>query len=284
MMTSDTIDRRQRVLGAIVLGSVIVMLLGLSGRLVHINTALRPRLLAHAERQYAGNAVLPAQRGRIFDSRGRVVATSRRMWDVFLDPVRSASLDKSVDAPAARVDVAPGTGGHAGKVGVRGKTEDLVTSEGTLTGRYPSGRMEIEITARRTAADPQKIFKLIGASGNNLKHVTLEIPAGLFTCVTGVSGSGKSTLINDTLHRLAARELYDSSAQPAPYEDVENLGIFDKVIDIDQSPIGRTPRSNPTTYTGLFTPIRELFAGTHEARSRGYKPGRFSFNVKGGRC
>jgi len=144
--------------------------------------------------------------------------------------------------------------------------------------------MEIEIPARRNSADPQRVFRLIGATGNNLKKVTLEVPAGLLTCITGVSGSGKSTLVNDTLHRLVARELYDSSTQPAPYEAVENLHLFDKVVDIDQSPIGRTPRSNPATYTGLFTPIRELFAGTQEARSRGYKPGRFSFNVKGGRC
>ena len=127
-------------------------------------------------------------------------------------------------------------------------------------------------------------MKVIGASGNNLKNVTLEIPAGLFVCVTGVSGSGKSTLINDTVHRLAAREFYGSAAQPAPFDAVENLDLFDKVVDIDQSPIGRTPRSNPATYTGLFTPIRDLFAGTQEARARGYKPGRFSFNVKGGRC
>jgi excinuclease ABC subunit A len=127
-------------------------------------------------------------------------------------------------------------------------------------------------------------MQVIGASGNNLKKVTLEIPAGLFVAVTGVSGSGKSTLINDTLHRIAAREFYGSAAQPAAYERVENLGLFDKVVDIDQSPIGRTPRSNPATYTGLFTPIRDLFAATPEARARGYAPGRFSFNVAGGRC
>ena len=182
------------------------------------------------------------------------------------------------------VDMGPGAGVHGGEVVFSGKPEDLVNSDATLTGKYLSGRMEIEIPSRRNAADPQRVFKLIGATGNNLKKVTLEIPAGLFTCVTGVSGSGKSTLINDTLRRLIARELYDSSTQPAPYEAVENLHLFDKVVDIDQSPIGRTPRSNPATYTGLFTPIRELFAGTQEARSRGYKPGRFSFNVKGGRC
>jgi excinuclease ABC subunit A len=143
---------------------------------------------------------------------------------------------------------------------------------------------QIPTPAERRPPDPQRTLKLIGASGNNLKHVTLEIPAGLFVCITGVSGSGKSTLINDTLHRLAARELYGSAPQPAPYGSVERIDLFDKVVDIDQSPIGRTPRSNPATYTGLFTPIRDLFAGTQEARARGYKPGRFSFNVKGGRC
>jgi len=147
-----------------------------------------------------------------------------------------------------------------------------------------SGIRAIATPAVRTPVDPDKILRVIGATGNNLKNLTLEIPAGLFICVTGVSGSGKSTLINDTLHRLAARELYRSAAKPAPYKAVENLSLFDKVVDINQSPIGRTPRSNPATYTGLFTPIRELFAGTQEARTRGYKPGRFSFNVKGGRC
>ncbi len=182
------------------------------------------------------------------------------------------------------VDMGPGAGVHGGEVVFSGQPQNLVTSDATLTGKYLSGRLEIEIPARRAVADPQQVLKLIGASGNNLKNVTVEIPAGLFTCVTGVSGSGKSTLINDTLHRLMARELYDSSAEPAPYEDAENTQLFDKVVDIDQSPIGRTPRSNPATYTGLFTPIRELFSSTQEARSRGYKPGRFSFNVKGGRC
>ena len=178
----------------------------------------------------------------------------------------------------------PGAGVHGGEVVFNGKPEDLVSRSTTLTGKYLSGKMEIEIPSRRTKADPQRVFRLIGASGNNLKNVTLEIPAGLLTCVTGVSGSGKSTLINDTLHRLMAQELYEARTQSAPYEKVENLSLFDKVVDIDQSPIGRTPRSNPATYTGLFTPIRELFAGTQEARARGYLPGRFSFNVKGGRC
>ena len=182
------------------------------------------------------------------------------------------------------VDLGPGAGVHGGEIVFSGKPAQLENDANSLTGQFLSGARQIAIPERRTPVDESRILRLIGASGNNLKNITLEIPAGLFVCVTGVSGSGKSTLINDTLHRLTARELYDSSAQPAPFESVENLDMFDKVVDIDQSPIGRTPRSNPATYTGLFTPIRELFAGTHESRARGYKPGRFSFNVKGGRC
>ncbi len=182
------------------------------------------------------------------------------------------------------IDMGPGAGVHGGQVVFAGSPEALEDDAESLTGQYLSGARQIPLPARRAPVDESRLLRLSGASGNNLKNVTLEIPAGLFTCVTGVSGSGKSTLINDTLHRLAARELYGSSAQPAPFELVENLDLFDKVVDIDQSPIGRTPRSNPATYTGLFTPIRELFAGTQEARARGYKPGRFSFNVKGGRC
>ncbi len=181
------------------------------------------------------------------------------------------------------IDMGPGAGVHGGQVVFAGSPEALEDDAESLTGQYLSGARQIPLPARRAPVDESRLLRLSGASGNNLKNVTLEIPAGLFTCVTGVSGSGKSTLINDTLHRLAARELYGSSAQPAPFELVENLDLFDKVVDIDQSPIGRTPRSNPATYTGLFTPIRELFAGTQEARARGYKPGRFSFNVKGGR-
>ena len=182
------------------------------------------------------------------------------------------------------VDIGPGAGVHGGQIVFAGTPENLEKDPNSLTGQFLSGSRQIAIPSRRVPYDKSKVLRLIGASGNNLKNVTLEVPAGLFVCVTGVSGSGKSTLINDTLHRLTARELYDSSAQPAPYKSVENLDMFDKVVDIDQSPIGRTPRSNPATYTGLFTPIRELFAGTQESRARGYKPGRFSFNVKGGRC
>jgi len=182
------------------------------------------------------------------------------------------------------VDIGPGAGVHGGRIIFSGTPADLEADPDSVTGQYLSGVREIPTPKQRAAIDPDRVLRVIGASGNNLKNVTLEIPAGLFVCVTGVSGSGKSTLINDTLHRLAAREFYGSAAHPAPYASVENLDLFDKVVDIDQSPIGRTPRSNPATYTGLFTPIRDLFAGTQEARSRGYKPGRFSFNVKGGRC
>ncbi len=214
----------------------------------------------------------------------RLLSTLIRLRDIGNTVIVVEHDEEAIRMADHVVDMGPGAGIHGGEVVFNGKPEDLVNSDATLTGKYLSGRMEIEIPTKRTAIDPQRVFKLIGASGNNLKKVTLEIPASLFTCVTGVSGSGKSTLINDTLHRLAAKELYDASTQPAPYEGVSNLHLFDKVVDIDQSPIGRTPRSNPATYTGLFTPIRELFAGTHEARSRGYKPGRFSFNVKGGRC
>lgn len=214
----------------------------------------------------------------------RLLSTLIRLRDIGNTVIVVEHDEEAIRSADHVVDMGPGAGVHGGEVVFSGKPEDLVNNDSTLTGQYLSGKMEIQIPSKRIPADPQRVFKLIGATGNNLKNVTLEIPAGLFTCITGVSGSGKSTLINDTLHRLAAQQLYDSSALPAPYERVENLHLFDKVVDIDQSPIGRTPRSNPATYTGLFTPIRELFAGTHEARSRGYKPGRFSFNVKGGRC
>ncbi len=182
------------------------------------------------------------------------------------------------------VDIGPGAGIHGGQIVAQGKPADIEASEASLTGKFLSGERQIAIPSKRTAPDPDRMCRLVGAQGNNLNSVDLEIPVGLMTCVTGVSGSGKSTLINDTLYRIVARELNNASTRPAPFARVEGLDHFDKVVDIDQSPIGRTPRSNPATYTQLFTPIRELFAGTQEARSRGYKPGRFSFNVKGGRC
>ncbi|MGD8828818.1 MAG: excinuclease ABC subunit UvrA, partial [Gammaproteobacteria bacterium] len=182
------------------------------------------------------------------------------------------------------VDMGPGAGVHGGRVVAQGTPAEVEADTASLTGQYLSDRRRIEVPAERKPRDPEAVLTIRGARGNNLKRVDVEIPLGLMTCITGVSGSGKSTLINDTLYRYAARELNGASESPAPCEDIEGLDQLDKVIDIDQSPIGRTPRSNPATYTGLFTPIRELFAETPEARSRGYKPGRFSFNVKGGRC
>lgn len=183
------------------------------------------------------------------------------------------------------IDIGPGAGVHGGSVVAQGTAQEIMQNPNSLTGKFLSGKEKIEIPKKRTALDKEKILKLKGASGNNLKNVNLEIPVGLFTCVTGVSGSGKSTLINDTLFPLAQSALNRAeNAQAAPYKSIQGLAFFDKVIDIDQSPIGRTPRSNPATYTGLFTPIRELFAGVPESRARGYNPGRFSFNVRGGRC
>ncbi len=182
------------------------------------------------------------------------------------------------------VDIGPGAGVHGGQIIVTGTAEEIASCEASLTGQYLSARRQIEIPAQRIKPDPERWLRLLGASANNLKQVDLEIPAGLFTCITGVSGSGKSTLINDTLYPLAAVELNGAKSEASAHIGIEGLQLFDKVVDIDQSPIGRTPRSNPATYTGLFTPIRELFAATQEARSRGYTPGRFSFNVKGGRC
>ena len=182
------------------------------------------------------------------------------------------------------LDIGPGAGVHGGSIVAQGTPAQIMANTDSLTGDYLSGRKKIVVPAERTPLTG-KWLKLKGASGNNLKRVNLDLPIGVMTCVTGVSGSGKSTLINDTLFRIAHRELNGATGEaPAPYLDIEGLDQLDKVVDIDQSPIGRTPRSNPATYTGLFTPIRELFAGTQEARSRGYQPGRFSFNVKGGRC
>ncbi len=182
------------------------------------------------------------------------------------------------------VDIGPGPGVHGGRIVFSGSPAELVKCTDSLTGDYLAGRQAIAIPDKRHKPDRKRIFRLNGATGNNLREVDLELPAGLFISVTGVSGSGKSTLINDTLYHLLGRELNNASLNPAPFSEFSGLDLFDKVVDIDQSPIGRTPRSNPATYTGLFTPIRELFAGTQEARARGYKPGRFSFNVKGGRC
>ena len=181
------------------------------------------------------------------------------------------------------IDIGPGAGVHGGQVVAEGTVDDIMAQPDSLTGQFLSGKREIAIPAQRVQADPTKVLKLSGARGNNLKDVTLTLPVGLFTCITGVSGSGKSTLINDTLFPIAQRQLNGATiAEPALFREVTGLEHFDKVIDIDQSPIGRTPRSNPATYTGIFTPVRELFAGVPESRSRGYTPGRFSFNVRAG--
>jgi len=183
------------------------------------------------------------------------------------------------------IDIGPGAGVHGGKVVASGALEDVIEHPESLTGAYLSGKRSIAVPSARQPIDPKRHVTISGASGNNLQSVELTLPLGLLTCVTGVSGSGKSTLINGTLYPLAATAMNGATTlKPAAHDSIEGLEQLDKCIDIDQSPIGRTPRSNPATYTGIFTPIRELFAGTQEARSRGYKPGRFSFNVRGGRC
>ncbi|MBL6813934.1 MAG: excinuclease ABC subunit UvrA [Pseudomonadales bacterium] len=183
------------------------------------------------------------------------------------------------------IDIGPGAGVHGGQVVAAGSYEDILSNKNSVTGQYLSGKKQIAVPKKRNAPDPKKMLSLTGGNGNNLNNVSLSIPCGLLTCVTGVSGSGKSTLINHTLYPIAATALNKATTlKPRPYDAIDGLEHLDKVVDIDQSPIGRTPRSNPATYTGLFTPIRELFAQVPEARARGYKPGRFSFNVKGGRC
>ena len=182
------------------------------------------------------------------------------------------------------VDIGPGAGIHGGNIVAQGSPAEVAVNPDSLTGAYLSGRKQIAVPAQRRHPDPDKTLKVIGARGNNLKNVDLELPVGLLTCVTGVSGSGKSTLINDTLYAAAAKAIYGSTTEPAEHDEIIGLDHFDKVINVDQSPIGRTPRSNPATYTGLLTPIRDLFSQVPESRARGYGPGRFSFNVKGGRC
>ena len=182
------------------------------------------------------------------------------------------------------VDMGPGAGEHGGEIVAEGKLADILASEQSLTGQFLSGKRSIALPDERRSPREGRVLKLMGATGNNLKNVTLELPTGIFVCITGVSGSGKSTLINDTLYSITANQLNGAAHDPAPFEAIEGVEFFDKVISVDQGPIGRTPRSNPATYTGLFTPIRELFAGTTTARERGYEVGRFSFNVKGGRC
>jgi excinuclease ABC subunit A len=182
------------------------------------------------------------------------------------------------------VDIGPGAGVHGGRIVAQGTPQDICANPASLTGKYLGGARSIEIPEQRAVPDRERMLTIRGARGNNLKNVTVDVPLGLMTAITGVSGSGKSTLVNDTLHRATAKLLHDAGDEPAPCESIDGLEQIDSVVNIDQSPIGRTPRSNPATYTGLFGPIRELFAQTQEARARGYQPGRFSFNVKGGRC
>jgi len=214
----------------------------------------------------------------------RLLQTLLRLRDLGNTVIVVEHDDEAIRTADHVVDMGPGAGVHGGRIVAEGAPAAIMANSASLTGQYLAGHRHIPIPNERRAPDPERWLRLLGASGNNLKNVDAELPLSLMTCVTGVSGSGKSTLINDTLYRYAARALNRATEDPAPCRELRGLEQLDKVVNIDQSPIGRTPRSNPATYTGLFTPIRELFAGTPEARSRGYKPGRFSFNVKGGRC
>lgn len=214
----------------------------------------------------------------------RLLATLRHLRDLGNTVIVVEHDEEAIREADHVVDMGPGAGVHGGRVVAEGKPEDIAAHGESLTGQYLSGRKVIPLPEQRTPMQAKQIIRLTGAKANNLKNVTMDLPVGLMTCVTGVSGSGKSTLVNDTLYRIVARELNGASLQPAAYKTIHGLDWIDKVVDIDQSPIGRTPRSNPATYTGLFTPIRELFSSVPEARTRGYQPGRFSFNVKGGRC
>ena len=214
----------------------------------------------------------------------RLLATLKQLRDIGNTVIVVEHDEDAIRSADYVVDIGPGAGIHGGFIVAEGTPEEVAANLTSMTGDYLSGRRRIKIPGKPRQPDPARMLKVVGASGNNLQNVQLEIPVGLLTCITGVSGSGKSTLINDTLYAAAARHLYGSTAEPAAHVEIIGLDHFDKVINVDQSPIGRTPRSNPATYTGLLTPIRELFAGVPEARSRGYGPGRFSFNVKGGRC
>ena len=214
----------------------------------------------------------------------RLLNTLFRLRDLGNTVIVVEHDEDAIRAAQHIVDIGPGAGVHGGQIIAQGTVQDIINNKGSLTGRYLSGEIEITVPEKLTPVDKDKRIVIRNAHGNNLKNVDIAFPIGLLTCVTGVSGSGKSTLINDTLYCHAARLINRAGVIPAPCDAIEGLEHFDKVVDIDQSPIGRTPRSNPATYTGLFTPIRELFSATPEARSRGYSPGRFSFNVKGGRC
>ncbi|NNG12983.1 MAG: excinuclease ABC subunit UvrA, partial [Halobacteria archaeon] len=214
----------------------------------------------------------------------RLLNTLTRLRDLGNTVIVIEHDEEAIHSADHVVDIGPGAGVHGGRIVSQGRPEEIIADENSLTGQYLSGKQSIEIPGHVCRVDPEHMLVIEGATGNNLNAISAEFPVGLMTCVTGVSGSGKSTLVNDTLYPRAAQILNRASESGAPCKDIRGLEQFDKIVDIDQSPIGRTPRSNPATYTGLFTPIRELFAATQEARTRGYKPGRFSFNVKGGRC
>ena len=214
----------------------------------------------------------------------RLIATLKHLRDIGNTVIVVEHDEDAIRTADFIVDMGPGAGVHGGNVVASGSPDEILQSEDSLTAKYLNGTLSIEVPVKRVKQDKEKQLVIKGASGNNLKNVTLRLPVGLLTCVTGVSGSGKSTLINDTLYAAVSHHLYGSQTEPAPYTAIEGLEHFDKVISVNQAPIGRTPRSNPATYTGLFTPIRELFAGVPQARERGYTAGRFSFNVKGGRC
>jgi len=214
----------------------------------------------------------------------RLLETLMRLRDIGNSVIVVEHDQDAIMAADYVVDIGPGAGEHGGQIVAEGTPAEIQANVNSLTGQYLSGKKQITYNHKRHTPDPARWLSLSHATGNNLKDVSLKLPVGLLTCVTGVSGSGKSTLINDTLYRVVAQHLYGSSTEPAPFDGIEGLEFFDKVVDVDQSPIGRTPRSNPATYTGLFTPIRDLFAGVPESRARGYGPGRYSFNVKGGRC
>ena len=214
----------------------------------------------------------------------RLLDTLKHLRDLGNSVIVVEHDEDAIRAADFVVDMGPGAGEHGGQVIIAASPEKVAACKESITGQYLSGKKAISMPEQRSPVDKERLLILSGASGNNLKNVTLTLPLGLITCITGVSGSGKSTLINDTLAKITARELNRASEEPAPYEDIKGLEHLDKVINVDQSPIGRTPRSNPATYTGLFTPIRELFAGVPLSRERGYTVGRFSFNVKGGRC
>jgi len=214
----------------------------------------------------------------------RLLATLKHLRDLGNSVIVVEHDHDAISAADYIVDMGPGAGEHGGQIVAQGTPEEIRMAAHSLTGQYLAGHRRIPMPAHRRRIDASRVLRIAGARGNNLRELTFSLPVGVFVCITGVSGSGKSTLINDTLYHAVARHLYGSTAEPAPHDEITGIEHFDKVISVDQSPIGRTPRSNPATYTGLFTPIRELFAQVKESRERGYGPGRFSFNVKGGRC